>query len=226
MDGHDASREGRLRDDFDTILEATMLQFAFTDDLADYLATLVGVVATVQRATAFVSGDGAIAVRFRDGRFELTTFSWRDDAPYYFMYRLEPGVRQRMTERLAADCPGMVQAHVAQFALDDDGAPKVSDRRLEAYTFEEFEHGRRFEFAPERQEIAALAAFTDGIEKIGRLDACEVVGRLLAPRDDPAVSLPEHAIAVLRQFAEQGHVPFDDLAFACVEFVPDEPDVA
>ena len=77
-----------------------MLQFAFTQDLADYLATLVGVVATPQHATALLCGDGAIGVRFRDGRFELRTFAWRDDAPYYFMYRLEPEVRERMIARV------------------------------------------------------------------------------------------------------------------------------
>lgn len=223
--GHDATREGRLREDFDAMMEATMLQFAFTDDLADYLATLVGVVATPERATAYICGDGAIAARFRDGRFELTTFSWRDDAPYYFMYRLEPSVRERMTQRLAADCPGAVHAQVVTFTLDDDGAPRIEDRRLEAFTFDEFEHGRRYEFAPQRQGIAALAVLTDGIEKVGRVGAPTVVGRLLGPRDEPAVTIAEHATAVLRDLGEQGHVPFDDLAIACVEFDTDEPEV-
>ncbi len=225
--GHDATREGRLRDDFDVVLEATMLQFAFTEDLADYLATLVGVVATPERATAFLCGDGAIGVRFRDGRFELRTFAWRDDAPYYFMYRLEPSVRERMIERLSADCPGAVRAQVVEFTVGDDGAPRVADRRLEAYTFAEFERGRRFDFAPQRQAIAALAVFTDGIEKVGRLAPIDVVARLLAPRDDPAITPAEHATSVLRELAEQGHIPFDDLAFACIEFDDeDESDLA
>ena len=215
--GHDATRSGRLRDDFDAMLEATMLQFAFTDDLADYLATLVGAVATHERASAWVSGDGAIAIRYHDGRFALTSYAWRDDAPYYFMYRLEPSVRERMIERLRADCPGAVHAQVVEFTVDDDAAPRIDDRRLEAYTFEEFEHGRRIELAPARDGVAALAVLTDGIAKVGRLSAAEVVARLLAPRDE-ATSLPEHATSVLREWADQGHVPFDDLAFACVEF--------
>jgi hypothetical protein len=217
---HDATRAGRLRDDFDAMLEATMLQFAFTDDLSDYLATLVAIVATGEHATALVSGDGALAVRFRDGRFQLTTFAWRDDAPYYFMYRLEPAVRQRMTERLTADCPGAVHAQVVEFTAGSDGAATIADRRLEAFTFAEFEHGRRVEFAPSRQDIASIAVLTDGIEKVGRLAAADVVARLLAPRD-ATISLAEHATSVLRDLAEQGHIPFDDLALACVEFDAD-----
>lgn len=226
LEGHDAAREGRLRDDFDPMLESTMLQFAFTQDLADYLATLVGVVATPQHATAVLCGDGAIGVRFRDGRFELRTFAWRDDAPYYFMYRLDPDVRKRMIARLSADCPGAVYGQVVEFTLGADGAPDVADRRAEAYTFDEFERGRRFDFAPQRQQIEALAVFTDGIEKVGRLDAFEVVGRLLARRDEPAIDLGEHATSVLREFAEQGNIPFDDLALACIEFADDETDVS
>jgi hypothetical protein len=207
---HAATRAGRLRDDFDATLEATMLQFAFTDDLADYLATLVGVVATPEHATVWVSGDGALGVRFRDGRFRLTCYAWRDDAPYYFMYRLEPSVRERMVERLRADCPGAVHAQVLEFTMRDDGTADVADRRLEAYTFEEFERGRRIEIAPSRERIAALAVMSDGVEKVGRLSA-------------EATTLPEHATSVLREFGEQGHVPFDDLALACVEFDADGP---
>ncbi len=226
MAGHDATREGRLRDDFDAVLESTMLQFAFTQNLADYLATLVGVVATADRATAFICGDGAIGVRFRDGRFELRTFAWRDDAPYYFMYRVDPNVRERMIARLQTDCPGAVCTQVVEFTLGDDGACTVVERRAEAYTFGEFEHGRRFDFAPRRQEIEALAVFTDGIEKVGRLAAFEVVARLLARRNESEVTLCEHATSVLRELAEDGHIPFDDLAFACIEFDFDDPELA
>jgi len=222
LQGHDDTREGRLRDDFDSMLESTMLQFAFTQDLADYLATLVGIVATPQHATALLCGDGAIGVRFRDGRFELRTVAWRDDAPYYFMYRLEPEVRERMIARLSADCPGAVQGRVVEFTIGDDGSVDVVDRRVEAYTFDEFERGRRFDFSPRRQQIEALAVFTDGIEKVGRLDAFEVVARLLARRNESAINLPEHATSVLRDFADQGNIPFDDLAFACIEFGDDE----
>jgi hypothetical protein len=221
MADHAAAREGRLRDDFDPTLESTMLQFAFTQELADYLATLVGIVATPEHATAFVCGDGAIGARFRDGRFELRTFAWRDDAPYYFMYRLEPDVREGMIERLSADCPGAVRSQVVEFTIGSDGVPIVVNRRVEAFTFDEFERGRRFEFAPRRQQIDALAVFTDGIEKVGGRDAFEVVARLLARRDEP-LSLGEHATSALRELAEQGHVPFDDLAMACVEFGEDE----
>jgi len=222
MADHPAAREGRLRDDFDPMLESTMLQFAFTQDLSDYLATLVGIVATPRRASAILCGDGAIGVRFRDGRFELRTFAWRDDAPYYFMYRLEPDVREQMIARLSADCPGAVQGQVVEFTVGDDGVASVVDRRAEAFTFDEFERGRRFDFAPRRQQIEALAVFTDGIEKVGGVDAFQVVARLLARRDEPATSVGEHATSVLREFAERGNVPFDDLAFACIEFGADE----
>jgi hypothetical protein len=212
-----AARGGRLRGDFDAALESAMLQFAFTEDLADYLATLVGIVATPQRATAIVIGDGSIGVRYRDGRCELRTFAWRDDAPYYFMYRLEAGVRDRMAAD--ADVPGAVRCDVVQFALADDGAARIAQRRGEAFTFEEFEHGRRFEFAPQRASIAALAAFSDGVCKVGDVEPAQVAGRLLAPRE-ASITIAEHAVGVLRDFAEQGDVPFDDVAMACVEFDP------
>ncbi|MEO6749088.1 MAG: protein phosphatase 2C domain-containing protein [Casimicrobiaceae bacterium] len=198
-------------------LHENVINAAFTTDAQDYIATLVGFSATEERASLYVFGDGATAIKYRDGRIRLTTYTWVDGMPYYFIYRIEPQAIGRFHARFGDGAQFAVRAVTTDF-VTDNGAIRVLWSETTELRFADMQHGRVVHCSPIRDRIEAIAVLTDGIDKFGDQANTEVVAKLLAFAGSAPQALRRNAVAVLAEELSRGAFPRDDLSVACVAF--------
>lgn len=191
----------------------------FTGRMDDYQATLVGLVATPDRAQALILGDGAVAVQYTDGRQVLFEAEWPGNAPLYLVYHQEPHLLDRHREYLA------MQGE--QFRLNrterviKEGMPEITVSR-QSYAFDRAARGLVLDFAPATEGIAALAVFSDGIAKVGDHSAVAAMQEFLAFKNYRGGFVKRRMARTLERWAKLGQIPRDDLATACVWFGGDE----
>lgn len=201
---------------FADALHGNVLAAAFTSDAQDYIATLVGFSATADHASIYLFGDGALAIKYRDGRVRLTTFNWVDGMPYYFIYRVEPQAIGRFRARFGDGALPAVRAETTDFVAGATSIEVLSHESVEL-RFADMQHGHVAHCSPVRDQIAAIAVLTDGIEKFGSYTSAEVVARLLS-FNGSSHALRHHAVEMLSQELARDAFPRDDLSVACVVF--------
>ncbi len=198
-------------------LQENVLNAAFTADAQDYIATLVAFSATPEHASLYVFGDGATAIRYRDGRIRTTVYTWADGMPYYFIYRIEASAVERFRARFGSSARPAVHAVTTDFVVDA-GAVRVLSTETQQLTFAQMEHGHVVHCSPVRDRIEAIAVLTDGIEKFGDYASVDVIAKLMAFAGGEAQGLRRHAVAVLADEVARDAFPRDDLSIACVVF--------
>ena len=204
-----------FRGDFFHQLRECFATPRITDRENDYLATVVGFAASKETASVFLMGDGAIATRRADGRYELIELDWWGNAPYYLDYTLRPGLRARFLEGLPEPPMGAVERRTTTFFMDENGWNPI-ESRSEWLDFEALEHGLVLDFNRAEDDLLALAVTTDGISHLGGVQASAAVAQLLAFKNHKGAFVKRRALKALAAFRKNGHVPRDDLALACV----------
>jgi hypothetical protein len=183
----------------------------------DYLATVVGFVASRRQAAAYVFGDGALALRYADGCYKLMEFEWANNTPYYLAYRLYPQASEQFLDQLGGASVAAFTLRTSTFRSSENGIDILACN-TEAIAFEALERGYAMRFSPEAEGIEALAVLSDGIARIGRLSAVEAAAELLAFKNSRGEFVKRRCLRALEKFRRAGHLPSDDLAMAGVYF--------
>ena len=204
-----------FRGDFYKTLQKSFAAPRLTDAPDDYLATLVGFVATEQTASVFLMGDGAIATKDSEGIHQLIEIEWYGNAPYYLDYTLRTGFRERFLEKLPDSGFQAVERRTTEFSSGTDGVHILSCN-AERLGFEALENGMVFDFKPKDQGLVALAVMTDGIAHVGSISAPSVVAELLSFKNTLGGFVKRRIRKALTEFTKGGHTARDDIAISCV----------
>jgi hypothetical protein len=193
----------------------------FTENPDDYLATVVGFLADAKRASVFMFGDGAVMLRYRDGRYRLLTVDWAGNMPYYLAYTFSTSAQAAFR----AACP----LHPNRVSVTDrvfvlvDGKPQVLSLDVRWMGQESFEKGWAMDFDLATEGIQAVAVATDGLTDLGGKDWPEgeagwmlTVAELLGFKNHEGAFVKRRAIRALEGYARRGVAPRDDLALAVV----------
>lgn len=183
----------------------------------DYLATLVGMVATPTLATAFVFGDGALGVRYADGRHALLEVEWAHNTPCYLEYRRDPQQWAEFNAQ-AGDTPVTLRTTEFDYA---GGEPHIRSVETRMLSMAEAADGIVLEFHPARDGIQALAVLTDGVTLAGP-DTLSALHAFMAFKNFVGSFVKRRMTRAMADFEKAGHLPHDDLAIACVWFFGDE----
>lgn len=200
-------------------LQAQFVSNQFTGRWDDYQATLVGLAATPERAQALILGDGAVAIKYTDGRQVLLEAEWPGNAPLYLAYHQEPLLVERHREYLAMQ--GEQFRLIRTERVVKDGVPEIITSS-QVYSFDRAARGLVLDFAPTDEGIAALAVFSDGLAKVGDLSSVDAAQEFLAFKNYRGGFVKRRMARSLERLAKIGQVPRDDLAMACIWFGEDE----
>jgi hypothetical protein len=182
----------------------------------DYLASLVGFAATSREAAIYLFGDGAIALRYADGRHLLIEIEWAGNAPYYPGYGTRPELRKRFLAQLSDPYAAVVQRRTEFVAGGGDLTTLAASS--ETQSFEALERGTVMRFYPADEKVEALAVMTDGLARVGRLSAAEATAELLAFKNHRGQFVKRRCLRALAAFRRGGQLLGDDLAMAGVWF--------
>lgn len=188
----------------------------FTGHERDYLATLVGLVATPTAAQALLFGDGAIGIRYADGRVALLEVEWQGNAPFYLAYCQTPERFLRFQAELSADMPHFVLNQTV-WRTGDTGLEFLEEHKTR-YNFNDVREGLVLTFSPQTEGIEALSVLSDGIGKVGDLPAPQALHELMAFKNHEGAFVKRRMMRGLASLAKQGQVPQDDLSMACIWF--------
>lgn len=182
----------------------------------DYLATVVGFAATPEEAAIFVHGDGAIAIRFADGRIRLVEFSWWDNTPFYLNYQLHPDLLDRFLRPFQ---DGVIEPFgMRTTAFLADGGLEIPETTHERFRMDDLFNGHVLRFRPADEGIVAIAVLTDGLEQVGDLPAAAVAKEFVGFKNHQGEFVKRRLLRALKDFRKDGLIPRDDVGVAAVWF--------
>lgn len=212
-----ARGQGWIDDGFQAEVLAQFVSHQFTECADDYLATLVGLIATRDRAQVYCFGDGAIALRYQDGRRVLLEAEWDGNAPFYMSYLQDPQLLDRFKEPFATATRKPFHLNKTVF-VEGEAGPEIIEESYQAFDFEELLQGLLLEFRPQEEGLEAIAVLTDGIGKVGERSAVEALHEFMAFKNFRGGFVKRRVSKALEQVAKTGQVLRDDLAMVCVWF--------
>jgi hypothetical protein len=198
-------------------LKAAFVGHQFAGAREDYLATVVGFAATPDYASVYVHGDGAVALRYADGRMELIEFNWWDNMPFYLNYQAHTEWLDRF---LVPYQDGVIEPFGVRrtlFKVGEQGL-EVLQSLHERFSVDQMMNGHVLQFRPAAEGIVAMAVLTDGIEQVGEKPAIEVARDWLGYKNFQGEFVKRRMLKSLKEFRKDGLIPRDDVGIATVWF--------
>jgi hypothetical protein len=229
---------------FQQALQESFRQHQYGGARENYFATVAGFVATPDDAAVYLQGDGAVALRYADGRVRLIELAWWDNTPFYLNYQLHPDLLRQFEQRfddgvieplvqvsttvhrLGATAP-IRTAAADVLAAPAAGVPAGGVEGLvtettvpirERFALADTYEGHVLRFKPREEGIVAMAVLTDGVSQVGALPATDVVRELMAFKNHQGEFVKRRLLKALRELRREGSAPRDDLGMAAVWF--------
>ncbi|MDO8415236.1 MAG: protein phosphatase 2C domain-containing protein [Agitococcus sp.] len=190
------------------------------EEVGDYLATVVGFVATPEAASVYIHGDGAIAIRYADGRLKLIELTWWDNTPYYLGYSLEQQEQDKFIRLYQNGFLEPFKQTITVWQKTSDGLD-VLEASNERFILDQVIDGHILHFHPREEGIVAMAVLTDGVGQLGQTPAIEVATELLSFKNYEGSFVKRRMMRALRLFHKAGIIPRDDIGMAAVWFPPE-----
>lgn len=202
---------------FQPLLQGAFNAHQYTGERSDYLTTLVGFAATPDYASVYAHGDGAIALRYADGRQQLIELSWQGNMPFYLAYQEHPDL---MASFLAAHARSLVRPLRQRTTTFTSVASEVTllDCTDVYFGIPEVLGGHVLHFEPRREGILALAVLTDGVEQVSALTPVAVANEFLAFKNFQGDFVKRRLLRALKTFNQVQMAPRDDVGIAAVWF--------
>jgi hypothetical protein len=212
-----ANEDLALGDAFHAQLEDAFSRFQYGLDPADYASTVLGFVATPERACVYAHGDGAVAVSYDDGRTSLIEFTWAGNRPFYLDYQMRPSLLRQFQAHHADLTVHPFCQRTTTFAPTPEGLTvlETSEKR---FSVEEVLFGHTLEFSPKEQGIRCLAVLTDGLEQLGSLSTLDATHEFLEFKNFKGQFVKRRMLSALKAFGKEKNGPQDDLGIAAVWF--------
>lgn len=205
--------------DFERRLLAYFEAFRITAMLPDYLATIVGLVATPEKASVYIYGDGAIAVKYLDGRIELIELSWWDNKPLYLAYQFNLGILDEFVGLYKDSIIEPFKQVNSTWIHHRSDVESITAR----FSLEDVSEGHVIHFNPSSDGIESISIFTDGIDHIEPLSSKDVVDELMSfTASNKGSFVKRRAMRALDNLKERKAKQKDDFAMATIWFGPEK----
>lgn len=184
----------------------------------DMLATSIFACFTKSGGIVHVQGDGVIAVKYRDGRMQMTRFDWPNNIPFYPVYEKEN--LDAFIQAHGGDAKAEVVLAEEWSVAVEDGIPKsfkVADTR---YSIESGISGIQLPFDI-NNEIEFVAVFSDGVTQIDNVDWKDAVVNFMSFKSTAGYFAKRRMIACIKETLKVGKGPFDDISYAVIHITND-----
>lgn len=196
-------------------LEAEIGSSRISDNDQDYLATLAGAVIGRDLGLAVILGDGVIAEKFAEGTIRVTELEWLDNTPFYPAYRWNVAARQAFVDRLGDRLDAAVCVRTVEVRKRDEVLERISSAEA-MLPFAAVESGFYLDLTSELANLQAIAVFSDGVGRIGKLDTAEACAELLAFKTLRGEFVKRRCLRAIESFARRGWSLGDDLSMAAI----------
>ncbi len=177
---------------------------------SDLLATCI--YAAVNQTGGFfhVEGDGAFALKMRDGLVRMIRFEWMDNTPFYPAY--SEADRRQFQEVHGGD------PEAPRFTATEK--VRMGNKTISAdlrYSLAEGMNGATIRLLVEDLSgVQLIAVFSDGVTQIENVPWDEAVLELLAMKSLAGDFAKRRMIRGIKDFRERGKGPLDDIAYAVI----------
>ena len=190
----------------------------------DLLATCLYVCVTAEGGLIHWQGDGAAAIKYRNGDLDLIKVDWIKNQPFYPIYRIEG--RERKFQKILVDQGETVGFRVEfwrwnasqnELFLLEEEPHLLSDKIMDYKVFLGKECWQN--------QIVSVAIFSDGLMQIDGRDWKEAARECLEFKNFQGVFLKRRLLAALRNWRRSGRGPRDDLAVAVIRTEEDKEEL-
>lgn len=189
----------------------------FTGKATDYLATLIGFVGDQSNLSVLAHGDGAVALRYSDGRMALIELEWRQSMPFYLAYNLsEASLDEFLSLYQNSDVKPFIKRTTV--FMPTDAGPQVLSTSVEAFPVSAVLQGHVVKLRPTAEGIDCLAVISDGYSQIGTKTGPEVAQELLNYKSYQGAFVKRRMLRALKSYQTEGAGPRDDIGIAAVWF--------
>lgn len=202
---------------FGSALIDAFVRHHISDDFNDYLATLVGFVATPKQISVLVHGDGAVIISYRNGYMALIEMQWQDNMPLYLNYQLNASMLADFLALYPDSQSKPFTQKTTVFSPDAEEMRVISCSEVKIGA-QEMLNGRLLQFQVEQEGIAGLAVVSDGIDQIGNKARLEVAHEFMNFKNHQGAFVKRRLMRAMKNFAKDGALPFDDVSMAAVWF--------
>lgn len=209
--------ENMFPEDYFPKLVETLRSYVFTGKATDYLATVMGFVGDSSNLSVLAHGDGAVAVRYSDGRMALIELEWRRSMPFYLAYNLSASALNEFLS-LYQDSEAKPFTKRTTVFVPTDAGPQVLSTALEEFPVSDVLQGHVMKLRPTAEGIDCLAVLSDGYAQIGIKSGPEVAQELLNYKSYQGAFVKRRMLRALKSYQAEGAGPRDDIGIAAVWF--------
>jgi hypothetical protein len=204
-DAHELTFVNRVRDAYAETFRTTL-------GLApnDLLATCLFAVAWDDEVFINVTGDGVIALQFRD-ELSLSRFTWERNMPYYPAYRLA-GEDDAYSQAMAEYQNPLTEYY---YPTESDAAksrPYTITQGMKGITIQ----ARSGYCKNNPRPLRAVGLFSDGVEQVDGMETQEVVSALMSFKSTSGKFVTRRMNRFLQAAKKSGRGPIDDIAMAVI----------
>ncbi len=184
----------------------------------DMLATCGYILVNNQSGIAHLTGDGCIAIKYRDGSVHIITLDWQNNTPYYLVYAISP--EQKSFEdthvKFSSGSQAMQITDTIMVSPESINTEKMFvpvDYAMKGYIF-------RLLILDTTESIAI---FSDGVQdfqknETERIPVEKVVHEMMSFKNYTGEFVKRRVSAALKTFAKDNIHPGDDFSMAVVHF--------
>jgi hypothetical protein len=158
-------------------------------------------------------GDGAIAIKYRNGKAKLFRYDWANNTPLYPAYREDSF--ESFIKAHSGDIKSNVFTEEIWIATPDNGLIPFATQE---YTLDTALQGSTLFFTPEdlNTKIDFIAIFSDGATQVDKMDWKEAVSQLIAFKSVTGAFAKRRMKKFVKESYKIGKGPIDDIAYAVV----------
>jgi len=179
----------------------------------DMLATCIYAYITPTGGFIHIKGDGAFAVKLRNGRIIMSKFEWMGNMPYYPAYK-------------NGSLDGFIQAHgneldvvrLVEEVWQKDHEGEMVMASLNEYALSDGIQGISFNISEQmlKEELEFIAIFSDGIAQIDGVDWREAILEFTNFKSVKGEFAKRRMIRGIKLAETKGKGPLDDISYAVI----------
>lgn len=193
----------------------------------DETASLLLLLANESNAQIMVFGDGGYAIEKNDQTIEIVDFSWKNNKPYYPIFKLEEYNRENSTliEHFQKQEDYVMRKVTKTFVKKNVGLSNyvydLVDKNVKAYYFDEVEYGYMKKISIEKENIKSISIFSDGLWTIQGDSLNDILESIVETKEGSENKygfLKRKIVSVFETLTKENKYPLDDFSMGKIIF--------
>lgn len=189
-----------------------------THNIGDEYASLVALIASENHAQIWLMGDGGYALHLKNGNIILVEYTWDKNKPFYPIYKT---LKYEAYNNLVENFKGFKNRPVKRVEREftrSSGTFSVFNNlnmikeNVDYLSFEDFENGHSLLIDKEKDNVAAISLFTDGLWSVKNKSLNQTLNDVIIKDVEGEDFLKRSLVEISSQWNKKGVMPLDDFS--------------